>query len=252
LICPFCKNEKLNESVCPFCKLDGAAALLESARKHQDHKKWVRAANGYRRYLEENPKNAGVLARLAYCAWQEALLLRTPEAVDQADKDLFEALSQDWAWEAGHQYRVHLSVLRGSLPDLKKEYELAARTDPAREETALSVLKTIGLTEKFTERTAFGNAERSKRTDLWFFLRIYWPLGAGILLTSAFSAVISGETYGPKTLLFFTSLVLFSDFALIVFSFYLYRKVKLKDRKREYEKNLRSIGPPDLSDWNRK
>src|SRR6185369_5572075 len=156
--------------------MDGAAALLESARKYQEHKKWVRAASGYRRYLQENPKNAGVLARLAYCAWQEALLLRTPEATDQADKDLIEALSLDWAWEAGHQYRVQLSVLRGGLPELKREYELAARTDPAREEAALRVLKVIGLTEKFTERSAFGNSERSKRTGLWLFLRIYWPL----------------------------------------------------------------------------
>jgi len=246
LICPFCKNEKLNQSFCPSCGLDEEQALLEAARERQKGGKWTQARDYYGRYLQRRPQDLEVRKESAFCSWKEAVQLGTSESGEKAERELAQALAGDWDWEAGHQYRVQLSCLRGNLTGLKAEYHRVAQVDGNRRPMAEKILRVVELMEEFRHKLPDAATGLPEATDWKTLFRVFAPLLTGLLLSAAVSTVFLGGEHSSGVVYRFLSMSLLLDFILFVLSFYLYRKVRLRGGKREHEKNISALGSPDL------
>ena len=246
MICPFCKNEKLKKGVCPSCGLDEEQALLEAARERQREGKWAQAREYYGRYLQRRPRDLEAGRQSAFCSWKEAVHMGTFESREKAERDLAQTLAEDWDWEAGHEYRIQLSGLRGDLAGLKDEYHRIVQTDGNRRPIAERILRVLELTEKFQRELPAAATSLPEETDWRTLFKVFAPLLTGLLLSVVVSSAFFGEERSSGAAYKFLSVILLLDFILFVLSFYLYRKVRLRGGKREHEKNISSLGPPDL------
>jgi hypothetical protein len=197
LICPKCKNEKLDRDICPRCGLSECEALLQTAQSFHQEGNISSAIEFYGRYLRLKPSNTEVSRQKVICLYLEAVKSKKPEWFDQANRALVLELEKDWNWEPGHQYRIDLFSSFGKLKELEEEYLRIQTSGETKRAVCANLLKIIRLTKKFKEENlTFANS--APKTNL-SWLRKAWPLLLiPVVLLGLFSLSDSSTSKDPE------------------------------------------------------
>lgn len=231
MICPKCRNEKLDLDVCSQCGLTEREALLQAAQVSRRDGKLSPAINFYDKYLRLEPGDAEALRQKATCLYLHAVQRMEPTWFDQANQALKLILEKDWAWEAGHQHRIDLFSSFGRLEELEEEYRQVQTDDEPKQTACLNALKVIQLTKKFKEETFLSTESALDANALW--LKKTWPL---LLLPFVlwvmfeFSDFIRAKETDDYSWLFFVWILLG---LLVILLFYIYMKLSRDSRKKK-------------------
>jgi hypothetical protein len=174
LICPKCRNEKLDQDVCPQCGLAEREALLQAAQLSRQKGNISSAIDFFDRYLHLEPDNIEVKRQKIACLYLETVKSMEPSRFDQVNRMLALGLERDWNWETGHQYRINLFSSFGRLNELEEEYLRIRASDETKQAVCVKVLNIIQLTKKFKEETPLSADSAPNARLSW--LRKAWPL----------------------------------------------------------------------------
>jgi hypothetical protein len=229
LICPHCRNEKLDQDICPHCGLDEKTALLKSADLARGSGKTEQAITYYDRYLqlsydpEVNRQRVSCLYILAVSHFDGPWFNKTSEG-------LFCVLNDDWSWQRGHQCLIDLFNNYGKLELLEKEYERIAEQDESKRQKCESLIETIRLMQKFKENPPIAFTAISDSNSL---LKSLWPLsGIPFLLWGMFQVAVlaKAKDENHKPLLIFIFFILGLGVCILILISM--NRYKGKDRKK--------------------
>jgi hypothetical protein len=232
LICPNCKNEKLDKDICPQCKLSETEALSATAENYRLKGNTKLAIEFYNRYLRLEPTSADILRKKANALHMEAIASKEEILFNQANDALLFVLNKDWDWEKGHHYRVNLFFHFGKLENLKREYETIFLEDEIRREICKVVLKIITLTEKFNqEKLDTSSTDSNSEKDVKILRRTFLPLiiGLPILLSAVYATTSELGAKDSNNVLMMTGVFMLlgvSILILILFCMRTYRTLK--------------------------
>lgn len=187
MICPRCKNEKLDQNICPHCGLDEKTALIKSADSaHQDGKVEL-AITYYDRYLQLS-YDPEINQKRASCLFMFAASHFGDSNFNKACEGLFRALNDDWSWQKGHQFLIDLFYKYGKLEILEKEYEQIASHDELKRKECERLIGTIRLLKKFKDNPPSASTALSD-FDAGTTLKSFLPLsGIPFLLWGIYKA----------------------------------------------------------------
>lgn len=148
MICPYCKNETLNEPVCPSCGLSRDDALRQAAKEWQKRGNFQRAQALWKELLNRLPGDSEARRQLVVCRVREALAPGAGEGPEKAEKFLKDTLVENWEWEEGHQLFLEMGQRLKKLEQVKHFYEEQLKENH-RAEKAHAMHEMIALIEKF-------------------------------------------------------------------------------------------------------
>lgn len=230
MICPQCKNEKLDEDICHECGLSEKEALKSVADTLQREGRTALAIEFYQKYLLLDPDSIEVLRKKSSCLCLEAMGRGTVSMFDAANEALMQTLHKEWGWEKGHQFRVDLFSRFGKLADLREEYENIARQDAPRKESCEDIVKIIKLTEKFKNEPPAVLTELNQEDKLFAVLKNFWPLFVGAMIgwvaIEVTASFVSDDKNNKLIVFLLRGFLGFSLLGLLVMNVLSYRKNK--------------------------
>jgi tetratricopeptide (TPR) repeat protein len=190
MICPYCKNEKLQAEICPSCGLGEKEALLKTADHCWNQGKQELALDYYGRYLTLEPGDFEAACKLASCLFSMALNRRDPLLFEKADRQIAQILENHWDWQSGHDQRLNLSICFGKLDSLRKDYAEIREKDPARAAVCDRMIRMIQLSERFRDERPEVPKSLEEADKNTMRLESFWIFGVGILVASALTWIL--------------------------------------------------------------
>jgi tetratricopeptide (TPR) repeat protein len=231
LICPCCKNEKLEADICPNCSLGQKEALLKAADECWGQEKPDQAIEYYGKYLALQPDDFDIACKRADCLCLLTLRRRDQALFKQADHDLLQILENHWDWETGHRHRMDLYGLFDKLELLVQEYDKIHRRNPSRAESCDKIIHNIKLVSRFKNAPPLVPATPADTSEAFVLWQSFWPLLLGI---AGGWAIVSGLHYllaikeknTEVKSLFILVIVVFCVLTLSIWCFARYKKMK--------------------------
>lgn len=195
MICPYCKNEKMDAPSCPNCGLGEKEALLKAADLYWAEGKQDLAVEYDGRALALDPSDFGTACKRASHLCSMARDRHDPLLFEKADQQLVRILEDHWGWQVGHQNRVDLYFCFGKLDSLQAEYRKISAQNPARADACEQTLHLIQLVARFQEEKPQVPDSLKGEDPVTLLFKSFWPLVLGVVLSLAASMLfpISAE-----------------------------------------------------------
>jgi tetratricopeptide (TPR) repeat protein len=242
MICPYCRNEKMDNPTCPGCGLGEKEALFKAAELYWTEGRQELAVDYYGRYLSLEPGDFDVASKRASYLCSMARERRDPKLFEMADGQIARILEGHWDWQAGHQSRVDLYFCFGKLDSLLAEYERISAQDPSRADLCAEMTRLIRLVMRFKEEKPQVPESLKGEEETSRVLESFWPLLLAIIFSLALSVFFPAGS-GPdeessRKLSLFQQLVIIA--ALSGSGFY---GIWRYQKSREGEKPKKPKGP---------
>lgn len=189
----------MDSASCPQCGLGEKEALLKAADLYWAEGKQKLAVDYYGRYLSLEPGDFETACKNASRLSAMAREQRDPQLFEKADGQLVKILQGHWDWQGGHQSRIDLHFCFGKLDSLLAEYQKAAEQDPSRAARCGEMIRLIQLVRRFKDEQPAVPESLKGEEDFSLFLKSFFPLLLGILVTWFFTAVYPPSFQEPAS-----------------------------------------------------